>query len=64
MTVIKHPIDMVCSEWGSRPHVFRLDGGQVSHCNVVVGLGCVFLLMCSWVASDRMSFFCVNTSFH
>ena len=36
MTVIKYPMDMVCSGWGSHPHAFRLDGGQASHCNVVV----------------------------
>ena len=36
MTVIKYPVDMVCSEWGSRPHAFPLYGGQISHCNVVV----------------------------
>ena len=36
MTVIKYPIDMVCSGWGSHLHAFRLDGGQVSHCNVIV----------------------------
>ena len=36
VTVIKYPVDMVCSEWGSRPHAFMLDGGQASHCNVVV----------------------------
>ena len=36
MTVIKYPMDMVCSEWGSRPHAFMMDGGQASHCNVVV----------------------------
>ena len=33
--VIKYPMDMVCSEWGSRPHAFGLDGGQASHYNVV-----------------------------
>ena len=36
MSVIKYPMDMVCSEWASRPHIFRLDGGQASHCNVAV----------------------------
>ena len=35
-TVIKYSMDMVCSEWGSRPHAFMLDGGQASHSNVVV----------------------------
>ena len=34
--VIKYPMDVVCPGWGSGPHVFRLDGGQASHCNVVV----------------------------
>ena len=36
MTVIKYPMDMICSGWGSHPHAFRLDGGQPSHCNVVL----------------------------
>ena len=36
MTVIQYPINIVCSGCGSCPHAFRLDGGQASHCNVVV----------------------------
>ena len=36
MTVIKYPMDMICSEWGSRLHASRLDGGQASYCKVVV----------------------------
>ena len=71
MTVIKYPIDMVCPEWGLRPRAFRLDGGQVSHCNVAVASAkctvwpgvCVFVNVLLG-ASDRVSFFCVNTSFH
>ena len=61
-TAIKYPMDMVCSGWGLGPHTFRLDGGQASHCSVVVvsvmpvwpGV-CVCLFMCIWAASDRMS---------
>ena len=30
------PIDVVCCGWCSSLHVFSLDGGQASHCNVVV----------------------------
>ena len=33
---IKYLMDVVCSRWGSSPYVFRLDGGQASHCNFVV----------------------------
>ena len=36
MTVIKYPMDMIYSEWGSRLHASRLYGGQASHCKVVV----------------------------
>ena len=71
VTVIKYPVDMVCPEWGLRPHAFRLDGGQVSHCNVAVASAkctvwpgvCVFVNVLLG-ASDRVSFFCVDTSFH
>ena len=34
--VIKYLMDVVCSGWGSDQHAFRLDGGQASHCSVVV----------------------------
>ena len=52
--LIKYLMDVVCSGWDLGSFAFRLDGGQASHCPPF-GLGCVCLLMCSWVASDRMS---------
>ena len=34
--VTKYPMDVVCSGWGLGLYAFRLDGGQASHCIVVV----------------------------
>ena len=67
MTVIKYPMDMVCSGWSSHPHACRLDGGQASYCNVVVvsvkpavwsGV-CVFINVLLGYFRHDVIFFCV-----